>query len=288
MAYICLFKIKVLFSKETIHNKLNMKPITLFLLVSILTLSSSCVSLKKSIYLQGDIAKALEDIEDAYQPDKSDYLIKPNDNLYIRVTSLDERTSAFLNSDAGTVSTRIDNPMAASLAGYRVDPDGSIDFPFVGKIYVANLTLSEVRNKIQLAVSKFIEESSVNVKLLNDNITIIGEVNEPGRFLLYAEEVNILEAISMAGDMTDFSNRKKVRLIRQDGDTPQMIIINTLDENIMFSPYYYLKPGDIVYVEPRRLKSWSLSSIPIGLTLTFLNTAILLYTFYATQFNTDN
>jgi len=255
----------------------------------VLALLSSCVPLKKSIYLQGELAKELSEIEAAYNPVKTSYLIKPNDNLYIRVTSLDARTSAFLNNDVGSTNNNIDNPMAASLVGYRVDLDGSINYPFVGKIYVSNLTLEQVRDKIQLAVSKFIEESSVNVKLLNDNISIVGDVTNPGRFLLYAEEVNILEAISMAGDMTDFANRKKVRLIRQDGETQQMIVINTLDENIMFSPYYYIKPGDIVYVEPRRLKSWSLSSIPITLTLTLLNTALLMYTFYQTQFvNTTN
>ncbi|MCU4165008.1 polysaccharide biosynthesis/export family protein [Carboxylicivirga caseinilyticus] len=249
-----------------------------------LLIMSSCVPLKKSIYLQGELAKELDRIESAYNPEKTSYLIKPNDNLYIRVTSLDSRTSAFLNNDVGSTNNTIDNPMAASLIGYRVELDGSINYPFVGKIYVANLTLDQVRDKIQLAVSKFIEESSVNVKLLNDNITIIGEVTNPGRFLLYAEEVNLLEAISMAGDLTDFANRKKVRLIRQDGETQQMIVINTLDEKIMFSPYYYLKPGDIIYVEPRRLKSLNLSQIPIGMTLTLLNTVLLMYTFYQTQF----
>jgi len=262
-----------------------MKKQILFISITII-IFSSCVPLKKSIYLQGDIAKALKDIEDAYKPHKSDYLIKPGDNLYIRVTSLDERSSAFLNNESGT-TTRISDPMSASLAGYRVNLDGSIDFPFVGKIYVAGLSLEKIIEKIQLAVSKYVEESSVNVKLLNDNITIIGEVSAPGRFLLYAEDVNILEAISMAGDMTDYANRKTVRLIRKDGDTPQMIVINTLDDNIMFSPYFYLKPGDIIYVEPSRLKSWQLTAIPLGLALTVLNTAILVYTFYITQFN-DN
>jgi len=247
---------------------------------------SSCVPLKKSIYLQGDIAQKLEEVEAAYRPDKTSYLVKPNDNLYIRVTSLDERTSAFLNNESGA-TTRIESPMSASLAGYRVEQDGSIQFPFVGKIYVANLTLGEVREKIQLAVSKYLEESSITVKLLNDNITIIGEVRSPGRFLLYDEEVNLMEAISLAGDMTDFANKEKVRLIRKDGDVQQMIIINTLDDDLLFSPYFYLKPGDIVYIEPRRLKSVSLSSIPIGLTLTFLNTALLIFTFYNTQQNSN-
>jgi polysaccharide export outer membrane protein len=255
-----------------------MKRIELLTLLFILGTLSSCVSLKKSIYLQGDYAQSLADIEDAYKPQKSDYLVKPNDNLFIRITSTDERTSAFLNFDIRSTNGRIDNPMAATLAGYRVDLDGSINFPFIGKIYIEGLTLAQVRDKIQIAVSKYLEDNSVDVKLLNDNISIIGEVNAPGRFLLYAEEINILEAISMAGDMTDYANKKKVRLIRKDGDIPQVIYINTLDENIMFSPYFHLKPGDIVYVEPRRLKSWQLSSIPMGLTLTILNSAILLYT----------
>ena len=251
-------------------------------------IASSCVPLKKSIYLQGDIAKELKDIEDAYKPHKSDYLIKAGDNLYITVTSPDERSTAFLNNGQSTSTIQVSDPMTASLVGYRVDIDGSIDYPFVGKIYVAGLTLEKVREKIQLAISKYVEQSSVNVKLLNDNITIIGEVSSPGRFLLYAEEINILEAISLAGDMTDFANKKRVRLIRKDGDTPQMIVINTLDDNIMFSPYFYLKPGDIIYVEPRRLKSWQLTAIPLGLSLTILNTFILVYTFYITQFGNDN
>ena len=264
---------------------MNLKlKINIVLLLSLLI--TSCVPLKKQIYLQGEISKQLKDIEDAYKPSKSEYLVKSGDNLYIRVTSPDERTSAFLNNETGSTD-RISTPISAALAGYRVNLDGSIDYPFIGKIYVAGLTLQKVREKIQLAISKYLEQSSVTVKLLNDNITIIGEVRNPGRYLLYAEEINILEALSLAGDMTDFANRKKVRLIRKDGDTPQMIIINTLDDNIMFSPYFYLKPGDILYVEPRHLKSWQLSAIPIGLALTILNTFILVYTFYLTQFAND-
>ena len=243
----------------------------------------SCVSLKKSIYLQGEISKVLNEVEGIYQTDQSAYVVKPNDNLYIRVNSLDDRTSSFLNNESGT-NTRIESPMSASLAGYRVEQDGSIYFPFVGKVYVANLTIEQVRQKMQLVVSKYLEESSITVKLLNDNITLIGEVNSPGRFLLYDEEINILEALSLAGDMTDYANRKKVRLIRKDGDIQQMFVINTLDDQLLLSPYFYVKPGDIIYVEPRRLKAVSLSTIPIGMALTFLNTTLLLYTFYNTTF----
>jgi polysaccharide export outer membrane protein len=254
------------------HGKL----LLLFLILMYIT--TSCVPLKNSIYLQGDIAKELADISSAYKMEKTDYLVRPNDVLYITVTSLDDRTSAFLNNNSG-YSQMPESPMSTSLLGYRVNLDGSIDYPFIGKIYVAGLTLPEIRDKVNLAVNKYIEQCSVTIKLLNDNITVVGEVNSPGRFLLAGEELNIIEALSLAGDMNDFANRKRVRLIRKEGDVHQMIVINTLDEKIMFSPYFYMKPGDILYVEPRNLKSWSLSSISTGFGLTLINSLIMIVTF---------
>lgn len=253
----------------------NIESILILLLVALFT---SCVPLKNSIYLQGDIAKKLAKIDQENNPEKSDYLVRPGDVLYITVTSLDERTSAFLNNNAG-LTQMPESPMAISLMGYRVSMDGSIEFPFIGKIYVTGMTLEQIREKIHLAVGKYIDQSSVTVKLLNDNITVVGEVASPGRFLMASEELNIIEALSLAGDMNDFANRRRVRLIRKEGEIHKMVVINTLDEKIMFSPYFYLKPGDILYVEPRRLKSWSLSSVPLGVSITLLNTAILVMTY---------
>ena len=247
----------------------------------------SCVPLKESIYLQGDLTKKLKDIDELYKPEKSEYLIKPNDILYITVGSLDERTSAFLNTNTGFTQLP-ETPTSMNLMGYRVYLDGAIDFPFIGKIFIAGLTLNQAQEKIHLAVSKYIDKSSVTIKLLNDNITVLGEVNSPGRFPLAGEELNIMEAISLAGETTNYSNKKKIRLIRREGDSYQMIEINTLDENIVFSPYYYLKPGDIIYVLPRRLKSLALSSEAFGFYLTLLNTGLLLYTTYLAYYNTQN
>lgn len=239
------------------------------------TIVCSCVPLKDSIYLQGDMAKKLEDVEGQYKIEKADYIVKPGDLLYIRVTSLDEQTSSFLNNESG-YTVMADNPMSASLLGYRVGLDGAIEYPFIGKVYVAGLSLYEIAQKIELAASKYVDQCSAIVKLLNDNITILGEVRTPGRFLMNSEEISILEALSLAGDMTDFANRKTVRLIRKDGDVPQMLIIDTTDERIMYSPYFYLKPGDIIYAEPRRLKQWNLSSISISLILSVVSTTLVL------------
>lgn len=255
-----------------------------FRFLLILLVFTSCVPLKKSIYLQGEIAKDLSEIESKYLSDQNPYLIKPNDNLYIQINSLDERTSSFLNNETN-VTTRINSPLSASLVGYRVSENGTINFPFVGKIYVANLTLDEVHEKIQNVISKFIEESSVTVKLLNDNVTVLGEVRNPGRYLLYDEQINILEALSLAGDATDFANKKRVRLIRKEGNETEMIIMNTLDDELLLSDYYNLKPGDVIYVEPRRLKAVNLSSMPLNLAFTFINTSLLLYAFYSSNFD---
>ncbi|MCA1745223.1 MAG: polysaccharide biosynthesis/export family protein [Bacteroidales bacterium] len=255
-----------------------MKSMIKIYLVSIIGLFSvvSCVPLKESIYLQGDMAIKLEDLEGQYKIEKGDYLVKPSDLLYIRVTSLDDRSSAFLNNESG-YNAMANNPMSASLLGYRVGLDGAIDYPFLGKIYVAGLSLQEVAQKIELAASKYIDQSGAIVKLLNDHVTVMGEVQAPGRFLMNSEEISILEAVSLSGDMTDFANRKTVRLIRKDGETPQMIIIDTTDEKLLFSPYFYLKPGDIIYVEPRRLKQWNLSAVPLGLATSLVSVSILVY-----------
>ncbi len=241
-------------------------------------LFGSCVPLKKSIYLQGNIAQELWEVDKGDKSNESDYLVRQGDVLYITVTGLDEHASAFLNNNMG-ISQMPETPMAISLMGYRVNLDGSIEFPFIGKIFVSGLTLEQIRDKIHLAVGKYIDQRSVTVKLLNDNITVVGEVRTPGRFLMASEELNIIEALSLAGDVTEFANKKKVRLIRKEGNEHQMVVINTLDDQIMFSPYFYLKPGDILYVEPRRLQSWSLTSVPMGLSLSLLNTAILVMTY---------
>ena len=143
----------------------------IFLLTFLLSLFiTSCVRLKDTVYLQGDIAKKLEDIEGQFKVEQNDYLVKTNDLLYIRVSSFDEISTAFLNM--GASSTGASNALSASLIGHRVGLDGAIDFPFLGKIYVVGLSLSEIERKIEVAAEVYVDKSSVTVKLLNDIITV--------------------------------------------------------------------------------------------------------------------
>lgn len=246
--------------------------------VLIVIFFSSCYSLKKSIYLDGELTQKLDDIDGTFLKKPADYTVEINDLLYIRVTSLDERTSAFLNNQSGNADMP-ESASATSLLGYRVEADGSIEYPFIGKVFVAGLTLEEIRQKITIAVSKYLEQSNVIVKQLNDNITVMGEVNTPGRFPLNSEKLNIMEALSLAGDLTDFGNRKKVRLIRHKNEEPQMFEIDITDEQIMYSQFFWLQPGDIVYVEPRRYKAFSLNTtfVTAGVSMVTATFAILTY-----------
>ncbi|PRY97400.1 polysaccharide biosynthesis/export family protein [Marinilabilia salmonicolor] len=244
----------------------------------VVVLFSSCYSLKKSIYLDGDLPRKLNDIDGTFLQNPPEYKVEVNDLLYIRVTSLDEQTSAFLNNESGYTNMP-ESASATSLLGYRVDMDGSIEYPFIGKIFVAGLTLEEIRDKLTLAVSRYLEQSNVIVKQLNDNITVIGEVNMPGRFPLNSEKINIIEALSLAGDLTDFGNRKKVRLIRHRNEIPQMFIIDITDERTIYSQYFWLQPGDIIYVEPRPYKALSLNTtfVTAGVSMITATFAILTY-----------
>ena len=245
------------------------------LIICIIILFSSCIRLKDIVYLQGDIAKKLDEVDNQRKIDNLSYLVKPNDLLFIRVSSFDEQSTAFLNSGSGT---SVSNALSASLMGYRVGLDGQIDYPFVGKVPAAGLTLSEIERRIKLSVEKFVENSSVTVKLLNDIVTMLGEVKNPGRFPLNSEEINLLQAFALAGDLTDMANRRKIKLIRNDdGNTPQIFIIDVTDEKIMYSPYYHLKPGDIIYVEPKRFKQMQYSTSIISLATGIIGLGFMVY-----------
>jgi len=247
----------------------------LLLACCLVFLLPSCLRLKDTVYLQGDIAKKLDEIDRQTRFEKLSYKVKPNDLLYIRVSSFEEESVQFLNTGR---SDNVPNALSASLMGYRVGLDGHIDFPFVGKIPAAGHTLSEIEERIRISVGKFVENSSVTVKLLNDMVTMLGEVKSPGRFSLNSEEINLLEAFAYAGDLTDMANRKRVRIIRNDdGMTPKMVIVDVTDEKIMFSSYYQLKPGDIIYVEPKRYKQLQMQTTIISLIASVSGLGMMLY-----------
>ncbi len=120
----------------------------------------------------------------------------------------------------------------------------------------------------------------VIVRLASFRITLLGEFQSPGKYDVYQNNINIFEAISLGGDLTDFAKRNKVAIIRQTGKGSKVIRVDLNDKRILESDYYYLLPNDIVYAEPIKAKQFVSTNFPYGLVFSVLSTILLLYTFF--------
>jgi polysaccharide export outer membrane protein len=256
--------------------------VTKLALVSLLltALFSSCVSQKKIKYLQKEQDKDTTSILRS-NTRNADYKIQVKDNLYIRVFALDEKAFLFFNKQSGSNSYNdFANDASIYLNSYSVGSDGNIDFPIVGKVYVKDLTVFQIRTILQELIGEYLKETTVVVKTVNFRVTLVGEVNRPGEFTIYKDDINLFEAISLAGDMTEFANRNRVALIRQVNGGSQVHYLDMNSEQILSSAYYYLQPNDIIYISPLGYKRWGLgSTFPWAIVLASLTTALLLVSY---------
>ncbi|MBA7516908.1 hypothetical protein ES705_08957 [subsurface metagenome] len=242
-----------------------------FIIIFSVTISS-CVSHKKMVYMQdADKREKLELKEfEIYRQIKE--IIQPGDELFIRVTTSDERPTNF--------STRYETyGIDVTLRSYTVDQDGYIRFPYLGKVYVLAKSLDEASEEIELALGDFLFTPSVFVKFVNKKITIIGEVTRPGVYNFYDKKINVFQAIAYAGDITTFGNRKRVVLLREEDEKITKYRLDLTDENILMSEIYVVQPDDIIYIEPLKIKKWGFESFPYTLIFTMVNTSLLIWAF---------
>lgn len=237
-------------------------------LLIIILLFSSCLSQKKVMLLQDKSVKdAKMNFENAK---KTSYQIQSGDRLYIRIYSLDPKTSKFFQTDMPTLM----NPTYLYLNSYQVDPEGYINFSFVDKMFVRGMTIEEVQKKIQTTLNEYFKETTVTVKLVNFQVAVLGEVNNPGNFTIDKDQINLLQAIAMAGGLKEFANIKKVTLVRSSLKGSDVYYLNLKDKNVLASDQFYLMPNDIVYIEPLKGKSYLQTSFPYGLLLSTLSLGV--------------
>ncbi len=258
----------------------------LFAAVVVAMVMTSCVSQKKILYLQKEqMIDSITSIE--YQNKRSfDYKVQPGDNLYIRVSSMDKNFSEFFNnsgnnsmgSGGGTGNTS-GNP-SIYLNGFSVSDEGTINFPYAGTIYVKDLTIDEIQQKIQNIIGEYQKETIVYVKLGLFNLTILGEVSKPGQYQVYQSDINLFQALALAGNATDFANKKNVKIIHQTTEGSQIVRVNINDADILSNPQYYLKPNDIIYVEPLGIKRYGFTSVPYSTIFAAASLLITLLTFF--------
>src|SRR5690554_436596 len=212
-----------------------------------------------------------------------DPLIQPSDYISVRVNTLNSETNLLFNS--GVISNTggssgTGGAGSLSSEGYRVDKDGAINFPILGRVMLGGLTIDEATDTLTSLLEKEAKNPIVNLRILNFKITVLGEVSSPGTFNVSTENINIIEAIGLAGDLTPFGKRENVLLIRvRDGvRTSARLDLNKKD--VFSSPYFYLQQNDLIYVEPVRARAAqaSMSRSNISLAFSIISIATLLLT----------
>lgn len=210
-------------------------------------------------------------------PSPGTYQVRPSDHLYIHVIGDDPTSVAFLNlMPANSVGS---SAQSIELITFIVDEEGNINYPQFGQIHVAGKTIDQIREDLQNRVNEYMQKSSVFVKLINRTITVLGEVRAPGQHPMVKNQLSIFEALGTAGDITDFGNRRSVKLIRETPGGKQVESIDLTDPNLISSAYYYILPHDILYVEPVS-KVYGQKTMPFGtgvsLVFSAISTALLL------------
>lgn len=239
-------------------------------------LLSSCVPMKKITYLQ-DQADKKEEKQIFSNTKGIDYKVQTGDNLYIKVNSLDDKTNTFQKGDE---YNNYYTESAIYLNSYTVNDSGYVEFPLIGKVPVKNLTVEEVRESLQLRVNEYVKNTIVIVKLANFRVSMFGEFKSPGKYVIYQDNINIFEAIAMAGDMTDFAKKSHVLLIRQTDTGSKTYRLNLNDNNILESDLYYLMPNDLIYAEAVKGKQFAFKEFPYLLIFTMLTTTLLTIEFF--------
>ena len=241
-------------------------------------LLSACASPKNVAYIQNS---------EAFVADSSAFLyeahIMPKDVLTITVNTVNPEISAPFNlmvsptlGNASTGSQTVSSTRA--LQTYLVSNDGTISFPVLGTLKVGGLSKAECEKLIHDRIVRYLngkEDPVVTVRMANYKISVLGEVARPGMFTVGNEEINIFEALALAGDLTIYGVRDRVKLIRKDADGKRNVYtLNLNDINIINSPCYYLQQNDVVYVEPNKVKARN-SSVGQTTTLWLTSTSIL-------------
>lgn len=230
------------------------------LLAACAALLSSCATPKEVVYFQ-----------DLQQTDGTlaavqakEIRVRPDDKISIIVNSRDPQLTDLFNlpyvsRQLGQTLRSVTSTYGQSqgVSGYTVDSEGNIDFPVLGKIHVEGMTREEIGRciKDELIGQDLVKDPVVTVEFMNLTVSVMGEVAKPGRYAIERDRITILDALSMAGDLTIYGRRDAVMVQRMEGDTLQVYQLNLVSgQDVYNSPAFYLQQNDLVYVAPNDVK----------------------------------
>ncbi len=293
--------------KTLIRNLINIIVIGIFL--------SSCVPNKRIVYLQhpddperGEVMES-DSIIRTYQTYNKPYKLKPEDIISLRIASLTPTEFDFVkqyeeqlgiirklnqynqgNQSGGNQNMRMQGAggggedgsglmpimLDRQQTGFTIDRKGMLELPEIGEVKLAGLSIREAEELIKDKLKNYFETPVIRIQLLSFHFTILGEVNMEGRYTSFDPETNVIDAISLAENLTDFADRTRLKVVRFEGEEAQVYYVNTLREDLVAQKGFYLQPNDLIVVPPLRARQSRNYLLPttsniIGVTDTVLS-----------------
>ncbi|WP_082458600.1 polysaccharide biosynthesis/export family protein [Pedobacter sp. Leaf216] len=237
-------------------NKNNViKGLRYLIFSAVVALTTSCVSNKKIAYFQDiqSIKQAKLDSAAIF----TEPVIQSDDILSINIFTLNPQSGAIVNQAAsntvlgGGANTAV---AAQQVSGFLVDRNGDVELSLIGKVKVAGLTTYQARELIREKAAAVYKEPNVQLRFANFKVSVLGEVNSPSAYTLPNEKVSILDALSLAGDLTIYGRRDNILIVRDNNGKKEFVRLDLNSSKVFNSPFYYLKQNDVVYVEPNKRK----------------------------------
>ncbi|HCS19408.1 MAG TPA: sugar transporter [Bacteroidetes bacterium] len=262
----------------TLLSKKILHPFLLLLLVTL----HSCVPNKKIIYLQD----ANKQADTLYQVQLNNYLLQKGDIIGIDVKLMND------NPLIQNIFQQAQNNAAQAgaqgggdfyyLTGFTLDDSGFVAVPFVGKINLEGQNIFQANETVQNTFNEYLTNVYTTVRLGGLRYSVLGEVKRPGKFMVLQNRMTIFEALANAGDLTELAKRESITIMRQYPEGTKIHKVNLLDEKIISSPYYYIQPNDLIYVEPlpiRALGTGTTGFQTLAAVLSILSSTVIIATF---------
>ncbi|MCC5918257.1 MAG: polysaccharide biosynthesis/export family protein [Cryomorphaceae bacterium] len=267
---------------------MNISRILLFLLT--IALTSSCISRKRLIYFQEKKNTSLDTTDAGFiKVTRSMYQLQQGDMLMITIKSLDEEANKlFQDAEYGGMSQggmgaigNMGGDAIFFLQGQTIGSDGKIKIPIIGNLHAEGLTEEEVQVAIDKRLSLYFKESTVfsRVRQAGIRYSVVGEVGRPGRHVILAPYLNIIEALANAGDIAFVGDRRNVQIIRQYPQGLRVFEVDLTDHRVLNDPMFFIQPNDIIQVKPLRQKSYGIGttgSQTITTTVSIITSALTL------------
>ena len=245
----------------------------LFVLLVLTLMATSCTSKKDIVYFQN-----IENLAyTATDRTRHQVNIFPNDNLIISVSASKPTAAEPFNT---MISNAITGNSSLEWRGYLVDEKGEINFPVIGKVKIGGLTKDAAERLMVDSISHYIENPTVNIRIMNYQISVLGEVNRPGTYTITDEKVSLPQILSLAGDLTIMGERRNVQIFRMENGVKKFYTVDLTSPDIFYSPNYYLQQNDLVYVSPNTARVRSAGSNQnLSLIITSVTFLIAIFSF---------